>query len=103
VPDRDIEIRYVGLRPGEKLDEELIARGERSLPTAHPKIRELRGPHVISSEIPEWIDRLKLAIEKRDEAGAIAHMAVLAPEYDPARSGEGLRRTRSAAAPTAAG
>jgi FlaA1/EpsC-like NDP-sugar epimerase len=100
-PDRDIEIRYVGLRPGEKLDEDLLARGERSLPTAHPKIRELRGAAAVPGEIPAWIDQLKLAIERRDEGGAIAHMAVLAPEYDPGRSGDRLRRSRSAAAPAA--
>lgn len=34
----DVEIRYVGVRPGEKLFEELHCRGERHLPTSHPKI-----------------------------------------------------------------
>jgi FlaA1/EpsC-like NDP-sugar epimerase len=101
VPDRDIEIRYVGLRPGEKLDEDLIGRGERSLPTAHPKISELRGPAVAPRDIPGWINRLKVAIENRDEAGAIAHLAVLAPEFDPARSGDGWQRSRTATAPGA--
>ena len=84
-PGRDIEICYIGLRPGEKLDEELIARGESSLPTSHPKIHELRGPAALPADIPGWIDELRFAIEKRDEAGAIAHMAALAPEYEPAQ------------------
>jgi FlaA1/EpsC-like NDP-sugar epimerase len=36
--DRDIEIKYTGLRPGEKLFEELLKNDENSLPTHHPKI-----------------------------------------------------------------
>jgi FlaA1/EpsC-like NDP-sugar epimerase len=37
-PDEDIEIEYIGLRPGEKLFEELSHRGENIAPTNHPKI-----------------------------------------------------------------
>ena len=36
--DRDIEIKYTGLRPGEKLYEELLNTDENTLPTHHPKI-----------------------------------------------------------------
>jgi FlaA1/EpsC-like NDP-sugar epimerase len=85
-PDRDIEIHYVGLRPGEKLDEELIGRGERALPTVHPKIQELRGPAVLPPDVPAWIEELKAAIERRDAAGAIAQMAAVVPDYEPARA-----------------
>jgi len=41
-PDRDIKIVYTGLRPGEKLYEELITHGEGIVPTAHEKIMVLR-------------------------------------------------------------
>jgi len=41
-PDRDIEIVYTGLRPGEKLYEELITEGEGIVPTSHEKIMVLR-------------------------------------------------------------
>lgn len=42
VPDRDIEIAYIGLRPGEKLYEEPIHQMENVEPTTHPKVRCLR-------------------------------------------------------------
>jgi len=42
-PDVDIEIEYIGLRPGEKLSEELIIEGEDVVPTSHEKIMVLKG------------------------------------------------------------
>ena len=42
-PNVDIKIEYIGLRPGEKLYEELITDDENALPTPHPKIMMLKG------------------------------------------------------------
>ena len=42
-PDVDIKIEYIGLRPGEKLYEELITEGENIVPTRHEKIMVLKG------------------------------------------------------------
>jgi FlaA1/EpsC-like NDP-sugar epimerase len=42
-PDVDIKIEYIGLRPGEKLYEELITEGENIVPTHHEKIMVLKG------------------------------------------------------------
>ena len=42
-PDVDIKIEYIGLRPGEKLFEELITEGENIVPTRHEKIMVLKG------------------------------------------------------------
>jgi FlaA1/EpsC-like NDP-sugar epimerase len=42
-PGRDVEIVYTGLRPGEKLREDLAAPEEELLPTAHSKVFEVRG------------------------------------------------------------
>jgi FlaA1/EpsC-like NDP-sugar epimerase len=41
VPDRDVRIEFTGLRPGEKLFEELCYKGENIVPTRHPKINRL--------------------------------------------------------------
>ena len=38
-PDKDIKIEYTGLRPGEKLYEEVLADAENTLPSFHPRIR----------------------------------------------------------------
>lgn len=42
-PDEDIEIKFIGLRPGEKLHEELITEGEGIVRTPYDKIFVLRG------------------------------------------------------------
>jgi FlaA1/EpsC-like NDP-sugar epimerase len=67
-PDADIKIDYIGLRPGEKLYEELITEGEGIVPTSHKKIMTLRGEVCSLSQINGKIDKLgQLATEQNAE------------------------------------
>ena len=56
----DAEIVYTGLRPGEKLHEELIVEGEDVMRTAHPKVMKLIGSEKMP---PEWLARLGELVE----------------------------------------
>jgi FlaA1/EpsC-like NDP-sugar epimerase len=81
VPDEHVEIKYTGLRPGEKLFEELITEGEHILPTYHEKIKIFQGSPMSAEVLENWIDRLHTLLDERDEAAVVAHMADLVPEY----------------------
>jgi FlaA1/EpsC-like NDP-sugar epimerase len=81
VPGRDIEIQYTGLRPGEKLYEEVLSSKENSLPTHHPKIlrasvREFDSKHVVST-----IDELLAKCEIQDNDSVIQLLKKLIPEF----------------------
>jgi FlaA1/EpsC-like NDP-sugar epimerase len=102
-PDRDIEIQYVGLRAGEKLDEELLANGEQAAATAHPKIQKLHRPVVLPVGLSAWIEQLRSTIDARDEAGTIAHLARLVPEYEPGETWAAIRRPRAVSMPAGVG
>ena len=54
-PDRDIKIVYTGIRPGEKLFEELITHGEGIVPTAHKKIMVLQREHLADAAARDYI------------------------------------------------
>ncbi|MCK9202681.1 MAG: polysaccharide biosynthesis protein [Gallionella sp.] len=79
----EIKIEFTGLRPGEKLYEELLADGESTLPTPHPKLRIARPTTVPDAawlaELEEW-----LAAPWRDEAEVKAGLRHWVPEYRPA-------------------
>jgi FlaA1/EpsC-like NDP-sugar epimerase len=80
-PDEDIEIRFTGLRPGEKLFEELLTDSEDTLPTYHEKIkifRETARPHI---SIHWWLSELRAGIAKRDEGVVIRALLEAIPEY----------------------
>jgi FlaA1/EpsC-like NDP-sugar epimerase len=84
--ESDIEIRFTGLRPGEKLFEELVTRGENIQPTYHEKILIFSGPREDRSRIENWLDKVQ-ALAARDATNElIAHMTDLVPEYQPAGS-----------------
>ena len=65
-PDVDINIEYIGLRPGEKLHEELITEGEGVIPTTHEKILVLKGIECNLQEVSAEIDALVKLADARD-------------------------------------
>jgi FlaA1/EpsC-like NDP-sugar epimerase len=79
----DIRIDFTGLRPGEKLYEELLADGEATLPTPHPKLRIARPS---AAPTPDWFAELEawLAQAWREEAEVKAGLRRWVPEYRPA-------------------
>ena len=90
VPDQDVQIVYTGLRPGEKLYEELITQGEGIVATAHEKIMVLRrndqgaDPAEIDRRVRAQIDRLATAAATFDPARIKAALKDIVPEYAPA-------------------
>jgi len=82
-PDVDIEIRFTGLRPGEKLYEEVMGDKEHHAETYHPKIRVFQGPHPTLSVIEKWLRDLRVLLEQPNEQNLVAHMCQLVPEYTP--------------------
>jgi FlaA1/EpsC-like NDP-sugar epimerase len=82
-PHVDIEIAYTGLRPGEKMCEELFCRYEREIQTAHSQIRvavcECRERAYMEAQVEE-IQRL---VENRDIEALMDKFKELVPEYSP--------------------
>jgi FlaA1/EpsC-like NDP-sugar epimerase len=82
-PDRDIKITYTGLRPGEKLFEELMLQTEGLKTTAHPKIRVLDGGTVSFAQVREWLDELAWCLEAKNLSALIRTLQNIVPEYQP--------------------
>jgi FlaA1/EpsC-like NDP-sugar epimerase len=83
-PDVDIKIEYVGLRPGEKLHEELITKGEGIVPTSHEKIMVLRPIWCDANMLNGTIDALKDLAYEQDSASIKKKIQEVVPEYKPA-------------------
>jgi FlaA1/EpsC-like NDP-sugar epimerase len=76
----DIEIQYIGLRPGEKLFEELFHPNEALTQTNHEKIMLARFRETDWEEFESQIARLEDAVQSHDHDKAGALLAVLVPE-----------------------
>jgi FlaA1/EpsC-like NDP-sugar epimerase len=87
VPYEDIDIEFTGLRPGEKLIEEIRGKGEGLLPTSMEKMHVIREQPLTCDRIDVWIDELKDLIAERQEREVIAHLQKMVPEYSPAARG----------------
>jgi FlaA1/EpsC-like NDP-sugar epimerase len=78
--EHDIRIEYTGLRPGEKLYEELLADGETTLPTPHPKLRLMKAEAAPDSawlrSLAQWLEVL---VRPVDDVKRGLHERV--PEY----------------------
>jgi FlaA1/EpsC-like NDP-sugar epimerase len=87
VPYDDIDIEFTGLRPGEKLIEEIRGKSEGLLATSMDKMHVIREQPLVWEKIDRWIDELKGLIAERCEREIIAHLQKLVPEYSPAARG----------------
>jgi FlaA1/EpsC-like NDP-sugar epimerase len=83
-PDLDVEVRYIGLRPGEKLYEELIAEGEGVTETEHDEIMVLNCENgTCLDEMREYIEELARLAEACDADGIRKALKRIVPEYTP--------------------
>ena len=80
-PDRDIKIEYVGLRPGEKLHEELFYEKELLQCTVHPKVLLASCCMGEKSDIDTGLERLARASLSYDEDQALFELKSLVPEF----------------------
>jgi FlaA1/EpsC-like NDP-sugar epimerase len=78
--DKDIEIKIIGLRPGEKLYEELLAEEENTLPTHHPQILKAKIRKEDEATI-ESIDDLIGLFERQQNENIVSKMKEIVPEY----------------------
>jgi len=87
-PGRDIEIAYTGLRPGEKLYEELLIAGEGVQPTRHEKIRIARSVPVDYNVVAAQCEDLYQAARAIDIPRVLTLLRTMVPEYQPADNGK---------------
>ncbi len=80
-PGKDIKIEYVGLRPGEKLYEELLSDAEVTLPTHHPKIRIAQVDGTLRPGLLEEVDEIMQHIYSRSEQEIVSFFKEWVPEY----------------------
>lgn len=76
VPAADVRIEYCGLRPGEKLDEDLFFADEVREPTASPLVVRAARSVRSRAEMTAWLDDLREAIAKGPDAAAAALMTI---------------------------
>ncbi len=84
-PDRDIPVVFTGLRPGEKLYEELRLDGEGMKSTPHHKIHVLDGGKVSFVQVQTWVDELIELVDRKDVAGLVNKLRCIVPEYTPSK------------------
>ena len=82
-PDVEIKIEFIGLRPGEKLFEELITEGEGIVPTTHEKIMTLRGEKCSLKMLNGKIDELGQLAEEQNADKIRSKIKEMVADYQP--------------------
>lgn len=80
-PEIDIKLKYTGLRPGEKLYEELLSDGTKNLPTPHEKIMVSMDPHMEFEEIESLANKITKAALRRDKIEVVKLLKKIVPEF----------------------
>lgn len=80
-PDKDIKIEYTGLRPGEKLYEEVLSDAENTLPTSHGHIRIATVREYDYKKVLGYVDRLEDLSRKVNIPDMVRLMKAIVPEF----------------------
>lgn len=78
---RDVKILYTGLRDGEKLYEEVLAKGEGEVPTIHPKIRVAKVRLYEYEDVCRQFDELEALAKQPDDMQIVRKMKMVVPEF----------------------
>ncbi len=78
---QNIEIKEIGLRPGEKLYEELLATKENTLPTHHPKILRAKVRSYDPAEVDDCLAKLSAIEQTSDVFAIVKEIKEIVPEY----------------------
>ncbi|GAB4360799.1 MAG: nucleoside-diphosphate sugar epimerase/dehydratase [Oricola sp.] len=87
-PDGDIEIEFIGLRPGEKMHEELWYSADSTLQTRHPKIRMVKRRTNAHLKVEAILSALREALEEKEDAELRDLLMDLTSEYNRAQFGK---------------
>ena len=77
----DVRIEYTGLRPGEKLYEEMLSNEENTLPSFHEKIRIAQVREYEYEEVSQQIDELITLSQTYDDMAIVGKMKEIVPEF----------------------
>jgi len=80
-PGRDVGIKVMGLRPGERLREELALASEKLLPTAHEKVLMVRNHDFTPGDFQRDLETLRRCVHSRDRKQAVEHLRAMAQRY----------------------
>ncbi|MHA6727079.1 polysaccharide biosynthesis protein [Chryseobacterium sp. A301] len=79
--ERDIKIIFTGLRPGEKLYEELLSDDTKTLPTHNDKIMISKDPTMIYADISYMVEKLVAVSERPEKREVVRALKQIVPEY----------------------
>jgi FlaA1/EpsC-like NDP-sugar epimerase len=82
-PEKDIAIEFTGIRPGEKLYEELACANEQTRPTSHPKIRVWQLPRATAGQVEQMLGSLTAVVDS-DRERIVQTLCRCVEEYQPA-------------------
>ncbi|KQT24056.1 capsule biosynthesis protein CapD [Chryseobacterium sp. Leaf405] len=80
-PDIDIKIIYTGLRPGEKLYEELLSDNSKTLPTHNEKIMVSKDPTMEFNAIDSLIEQITQSAFEKDKVAVVKILKIIVPEF----------------------
>ncbi|MDP4227482.1 MAG: polysaccharide biosynthesis protein, partial [Bacteroidota bacterium] len=78
---KDIHLKFTGLRPGEKLYEELLNARENTIPTYHPKIMIAKVIKYDFEKVCRYIDDLKISLKDQNNFELVRIMKEIVPEF----------------------